>query len=286
VWSLGTIDRWPFQVDGSKATGPGCFDMKAGAVQLLFALGALDDLDGVGIVLTTDEEIGSPTARGVIEETVAGAEAVLVLEPSADGALKTQRKGVSYYRVEITGRAAHAGLDPEKGINAAIEAAHQILKIGELADPETGTTVTPSVVTAGSTSNTVPGRARVDVDVRALTVAEQERVHEGMGSLTPVLQGAEVVATRHAGVAPLEHAMSADLFELARKVADELDLPAPTEAVVGGGSDGNFTASLGIPTLDGLGPVGDGAHAEGEWVSIDAMPERAALVAGLVQRLK
>ena len=286
VWPLGTIDRWPFSVDGDKATGPGSFDMKAGVVQGLFALSAVDDLDGVAVLLTTDEEIGSPTARPVIEELVGGAEAVLVLEPSAGGALKTQRKGVAYYRVEITGRAAHAGLDPEKGINAAVEAAHQILKIGELADPNAETTVTPSVVTAGSTSNTVPGRARVDVDVRALTVAELERVHEGMSSLTPVLPGAEVLAGRHAGVTPLEHAMSADLYAIAKEVAGEIGLPVPDEATVGGGSDGNFTAGLGIPTLDGLGPVGDGAHAEGEWVSIEAMPERAALVAGLVQRLK
>ena len=286
VWPVGTLERWPFRVDGDTATGPGCFDMKAGAVQLLFALGALGDLDGIAVVLTSDEEVGSPTARGVIEETVTGAGAVLVLEPSAAGALKTQRKGVSRYRVEIAGRAAHAGLDPEKGINAAVELAHQILRIGELADPETGTTVTPSVLTAGTTSNTVPGRAWADVDVRALTVAEQERVHHEMSSLSPVLPAAEVRAVRHASVAPLEHQMSADLYKLAQDVASELGLPALDEAIVGGGSDGNFTASLGIPTLDGLGPVGDGAHAEGEWVSIQAMSERAALVAGLVARLK
>ena len=286
VWPVGTLERWPFLVDGDRATGPGCFDMKAGAVQLLFALGVLDDLDGVAVVLTTDEEVGSPTARGVIEETVTGADAVLVLEPSAAGALKTQRKGVSRYRVEIVGRAAHAGLDPEKGINAAVELAHQILRIGELADPGTGTTVTPSVVTAGTTSNTVPGRALLDVDVRALTLAEQERVHRGMTSLSPVVSGAEVQAERTASVAPLEHAMSVDLYKLAQEVASEIGLQPPEEAIVGGGSDGNFTASLGIQTLDGLGPVGDGAHAEGEWVSIRAMSERAALVAGLVARLR
>jgi glutamate carboxypeptidase len=286
VWPLGTLDEWPFEVEGDRATGPGTFDMKGGVVQLLFALACLEDLDGVGIVLTTDEEIGSPTSLGLIEETVTGAGAVLVLEPSADGALKTARKGVSSYRVDITGRAAHAGLDPEKGINAVIELSHQIQTIADFADPGAGTTVTPSVVTGGTAINTVPGRARLEVDVRTSTIAEQERVDAAFGSLGPVNPDAKVSAQRRYTARPMERRMSEDLLAQAREVARDLGLPGLAEAEVGGGSDGNFTAGLGIPTLDGLGAVGGNAHAEGEWLSIPAMVERAALVAGLVQRLK
>ena len=150
VWPLGTLAQWPFSVDGDTATGPGCFDMKAGAVQGLFALSTLDDLDGVGILLTTDEEWGSPSSRGLIERTATGTRACLVLEPSADGALKTERKGVGHYEVRVKGRSAHAGLEPEKGINAAVELAHQVLAIAALADPARGTTVTPTVIAAGT----------------------------------------------------------------------------------------------------------------------------------------
>lgn len=286
VWPLGTLDRWPLRVDGDIATGPGCFDMKGGVVQALFALQSLDSLDGIGIVLTTDEELGSPTSRDLIAEAVSGAKAVLVAEPSAAGSLKTSRKGVSAYRVEITGRAAHAGLEPEKGINAAIELAHQVIEISALARPDVGTTVTPSVIAAGSTSNTVPGAARLDVDVRAFTGSEQERVDASLRSLTPRLEGAEISVARLATTSPLERTSSVELYSIAQRVASDLGLPPLTEAAVGGGSDGNFTAGLGIPTLDGLGAVGDNAHAEGEWISVPAMPERAALVAGLIEELR
>ena len=282
VWPLGTLERWPFEVEGDNATGPGCFDMKGGVVQALFALQSLDSLDGIALVLTTDEELGSPTSRGLIGETVRGAEAVLVAEPSAEGSLKTSRKGVSAYRVTITGRAAHAGLDPEKGINAAVELAHQVLAIGELADPTAATTVTPSVITAGTTSNTVPGRALLDVDVRAFTAEEQERVDASIRSLTPHLDGVAISVERVATTSPLERSSSADLYARAQRVAEDLGLPALSEKSVGGGSDGNFTAGLGIPTLDGLGAVGGNAHAEGEWISVAAMPERAALLAALL----
>ena len=285
VWPTGTTERWPFGVEGDVATGPGCFDMKAGVVQSLFALQTLDSLDGVALVLTTDEELGSPTSRELIAETVGGARGVLVAEPSAAGSLKTARKGVSAYRVSITGRAAHAGLEPEKGINAVVEVAHQVLAIHALESPEDGTTVTPSVITAGSTSNTVPGAATLQVDVRALTAAEQERVDSAMRLLTPQVSGATIAVERVATTTPLERTSSAELYALAGKVASDLGLSAPTEASVGGGSDGNFTAGLGFPTLDGLGAVGGNAHAEGEWVSVSAMPERAALMAGLVREL-
>ena len=285
VWPVGTLAEWPFAVDGDRATGPGCFDMKGGVIQLLFALASLDDHDGTAIVLTSDEELGSPTSRELIAETAAGVDAVLVLEPSASGSLKTERKGVSTYRVDISGRAAHAGLEPENGINAAIELSHQVIFISQLARPDLGTTVTPSVVTAGTTSNTVPGKATIAIDVRARTIAEQERVHEDLCSLRPVLEGANVSVERIATTTPPEKETSATLFAVAQQVAEEIGIDPLTERSVGGGSDGNFTAGLGIPTLDGLGAVGGNAHAEGEWISLSAMPERAALVAGLVERL-
>jgi glutamate carboxypeptidase len=286
VWPLGTTDRWPFRVEGDSATGPGSFDMKAGVVQILFALSALADLDGVAIVLNSDEETGSPTSRDLIRETVLGAKAALVAEPSGGGSLKTVRKGVSAYLLRVGGRAAHAGLEPEKGINAVVELAHQIVAIHAMEDPDLGTTVTPSVVTGGTTGNTVPGSASVHVDVRAVTAAEQERVDAALRDLEPVIEGAALGLDLLATTAPLEHSSSADLYALAGQIADDLGLPSLSETTVGGGSDGNFTASLGIPTLDGLGAVGDNAHAEGEWVSIPAMAERAALLAGLVDRLR
>lgn len=285
VWPVGTLADWPFGIDGDRATGPGCFDMKGGVTQLMFAMSSLDDLDGIAVVLTSDEELGSPTSRELIAQTVAGVDAVLVLEPSAGGSLKTERKGVSTYRVDISGRAAHAGLEPEKGINAAIELSHQVIAISGSARPQLGTTVTPSVVTAGTTSNTVPGTASIAVDVRARTVAEQERVHEELRSLRPFLEGANVVAKRVATTTPLEKGSSTGLFSLAQQVADKIGLEPLGERSVGGGSDGNFTAGLGIPTLDGLGAVGGEAHAEGEWISLAAMPERSALVAGLIEEL-
>src|SRR6476619_3902034 len=179
VWPVGTLARWPFEVRGGRATGPGVFDMKAGVVQLLFALAALaalDSIDGVAVLLTTDEETGSPTARPLIEETASGLQAALVLEPSAGGALKTERKGVALYTITVRGRAAHSGLDPEKGANAAVELAHQVLAATALARPDLGTTVTPTLVTAGTAVNTVPAEASARVDVRVRTESEAGRI--------------------------------------------------------------------------------------------------------------
>lgn len=285
VWPRGTIERWPFEVDGTTATGPGCFDMKGGVVQLLFALASLEDLDGVAVLLTTDEEIGSLTSRPLIHDIVTGAKAVLVVEPSAAGALKTQRKGVSAYRIRVIGRAAHAGLDPEKGVNAALEAAHQIHAVSRLARPKLGTTVTPSVVTVGTTTNTVPGSGVIAVDVRAFSTDELARVDRGIHDLQPALPGATLTIEAMGAAPPLPRSASATLYGVAARLADDLGLPPLGEASVGGGSDGNLTASLGIPTLDGLGAVGGNAHAEGEWLSVPAMPQRSALVAALVDEL-
>ncbi len=285
VWPLGTVASWPFSADGETATGPGVFDMKAGVVQLLFALDALETLDGVVVLLTTDEEIGSPTSRQLIRDTAASVEAALVLEPSAAGALKTERKGVAIYRLDVEGRAAHAGLDPESGVNAAVELVHQLLAVVELADHARGTTVNPGLLSAGTAVNTVPARATAQIDVRTRTRAEAERVDAGFQALRPVTAGAALAVELVAAAPPMERSASASLFGRAEGLADRLGLPALTEAAVGGGSDGNLIADLGVPTLDGLGAVGDHAHGRGEYVHIRAMPERAALVAALVQDL-
>lgn len=286
VWPTGTTARWPFDVGDGRATGPGAFDMKAGLVQGVAALAGLDDLDGVALLATTDEEVGSPTSRRLVEETARGCVAVLVLEPSAGGALKTARKGVSNYELVVTGRAAHAGLEPDKGANAALELAHQLLAVHELADPDHGTTVTPTVLSGGTTTNTVPARAQVSLDVRTLLPDEQARVDRDVRARRAHLTGCRVDV--HGGVnrPPLDAASGAALFELAQRCAAQLGLPALRGVTVGGASDGNFTAGIGVPTLDGLGAVGDGAHAEGEHVVVDAMPQRAALLAALVRELQ
>ena len=282
VWPLGTLARWPFTIDGDRVTGPGVFDMKAGLVQLVAALDQLDDLDGITVLVTSDEEIGSTSAQRLIEETCRDAAAVLVLEPSADGALKVARKGVGMFRLDVVGRAAHAGLEPHRGINATVEAAHQVLAAAELARPDAGTTVTPTVVSAGTTVNTVPASASVAIDVRATTTDEMKRVEQGLQSLSPQLPGAAVKLVTRSVRLPLERAMSQELFERAKQHAGTLGLTAIEGVEVGGGSDGNLTAAIGVRTLDGLGAVGGNAHAEGEWASVSAMTERAALVAALV----
>ena len=286
VWPAGTTGRWPFSVVGDRASGPGAFDMKAGLVQALFALA---ELDGSGLahpevvlLVTADEEIGSPAGRALVEAAAHGARAVLVLEASAPGgALKVARKGVSNYWLHVAGRAAHAGLEPELGVNALVAAAGLVLALAGIADADAGTTVTPTLARAGSAQNTVPASASVAVDVRATSVAEQSRVDEALRALT-VEGGASVHVEGGINRPPLEEALAADLLAVARRAAGRCELP-PLEAVrVGGGSDGNFTAALGVPTLDGLGAVGGGAHAEGEHVLVPTLPERAALLAALI----
>lgn len=287
VWPVGTLARWPREAGEGRYSGPGAFDMKAGIVQGIWALRALGDgaaRSKVAVLVTSDEEIGSHASRDLIVERATGTRAVLVLEPSVDGDLKTARKGTATYRIDITGRAAHAGLNPGDGINAAVEAAHVILAVDRLGGTS-GTTVTPTTTAAGTTTNTVPASATVHVDVRAETVAEQDRVEAALGDLRPRLRGASVTVTRVSRRPPLEAGASAGLFALAVEVAAGLGLGPIGGRAVGGGSDGNFTAAAGIPTLDGLGAVGGGAHAPDEHVVIPAMAERAALVAGLIGRL-
>jgi glutamate carboxypeptidase len=287
VWPLGTLARWPFVTDrgAGTATGPGCFDMKAGIVQLLHAVAALGDPGGLEILLTSDEEIGSPTSR-VLVERAAQADAALILEPSAHGALKIGRKGTGWYRLSVTGRAAHAGLEPERGANALTELAHLVLRVGLIARPELGTSVTPTLASAGTAANVVPAHAAAEVDVRVAEPDEAGRVEREMLGLATTVAGTVLTVTGGPNRPPLPVQASTALFAAAQAAAAELDLGPVDGVVVGGGSDGNFTAAAGCPTLDGLGAVGDGAHAEGEYVQIAAMPERAALLASLIGRLR
>jgi glutamate carboxypeptidase len=286
VWPLGSLEPHPFSVRDGVLRGPGCFDMKAGLVLALHALAELGVPGGVTLLVTGDEELGSPTSRGLIEAEAAGCRAALVLEASADGgALKTARKGVSLYEVRAVGRAAHAGLEPERGVNATVELAHQVLAVAGLADAALGTTVTPTALISGTVSNTVPATGAFSVDVRMWDAGEQARVHAAMSSLLPVVPDAVLQVTGGPNRPPLAASSSAALFALASSVAAELGLPPLRSAAVGGASDGNYTAGVGTPTLDGLGAVGGGAHADNEHVLVDSLPGRAALLAALIGKL-
>ncbi|MBO1751801.1 M20 family metallopeptidase [Actinotalea sp. BY-33] len=292
VWPLGTLERLPTSVTDGVLRGPGCLDMKTGVVQALMACGLVgvalgpQALDGVTILVTSDEETGSATSRAVIEAEAQGCAAVLVLEAAGPGgALKTARKGVSLYRVEVTGLAAHAGLEPEKGVNAGVELARQIPRIAALSDHALGTTVTPTSGSIGTATNTVPAHARVAVDVRAVTAVEQQRVHREIRALGPRTPGARVTVTGGINRPPMEEATSRELLATAQRVARELGARPVAGVAVGGASDGNITAGLGIPTLDGLGAVGDGAHADHEHVDLSYVAERTALLAGLIENL-
>jgi glutamate carboxypeptidase len=287
VWPLGTTARWPFTVTDGIASGPGVFDMKAGLIQALAAVTLLDgDRGSVSMLATSDEETGSPSSRALIEQEARQARAVLVCEPSGDGgAIKIARKGVANYRLDVQGRAAHAGLEPERGTNAGIEMAHQILDLARLASPAAETTVTPTVLAAGTTGNTVPEAATLAVDVRAWTRAELDRVDTEIRTRTPRLAGATVTVSGGPNRLPLEPAMATRLAALAEAAAADLGLAFPPPVRAGGGSDGNFTAAIGVPTLDGLGAVGGNPHARGEHADLRRMPERAALLAALITRI-
>ncbi|AGK77409.1 Peptidase M20 [Streptomyces microflavus DSM 40593] len=306
VWPTGSLEARPWSVTAGIARGPGVLDMKAGLVQMFHALASLRTLDGVCVLVNGDEEIGSPTSRELIEEAARGSVAAFVLEASGDrdGALKTARKGSSRYEVTVHGRAAHAGLDPEKGVNAAVEAAHQVLAIagigaavargtggsrvaGDSAATGGGvgtSTVTPTLLSAGSTPNTVPARARIAVDVRVPTSAAQDHIDTLLRGLTPRTPGARLEIQDIGGRPPMEPGASAELFALASRIARELGQSPLRGIAVGGVSDGNCTAAVGCPTLDGLGAVGAGAHADDEYVEVASMIPRSRLLAELVTR--
>ena len=291
VHPMGTLAARPFSNDGKVLRGPGVFDMAAGIVQAIYAMAILEgagvDTSGIEMLWTSDEEIGSSTSRALIEERAQALGkngAVLVLEPSADGgALKIARKGTGTFDVRITGRASHAGLEPEKGINALLELAHQVQRISTFGNAELGTTVTPTVASAGTTDNTVPAEAQVLVDARVVVPEEKIRVEKLMSSLVPVVPGANISVTGSLHRPPMHSSMSEELFALAVESQRAVTGESINGVSVGGGSDGNFTAAIGIRTLDGLGAVGGGAHGETEHVVVESIAPRIALLAELMQ---
>ena len=292
VWPLGTLSRMPFRVtEAGTAHGPGIFDMKSGIAIAMNALEAITTLGlptkhPVSLLLTCDEEIGSKTSRGLIEEEAKKSVAVLVLEPPIPGGqVKTGRKGIGDFKLKVTGRAAHAGLDPQKGINAIVELAHQTLRLAELNDYERGMTVNVGITKGGTTSNVIPAEASAKIDFRFWKMNDGADLETAIRNLKPVLNGAQLELIGGINRPPMERSeKNLALYEIAKRCAAEFEIDL-LEGVVGGGSDGNFTAALGIPTLDGLGVDGAGAHAEHEHIIVADIPRRAALLTRLITEI-
>ena len=289
VYPRGTLAKMPFRVSGGRGWGPGAFDMKAGLVMALFAVDALK-ATGVGVrkrvvfLWTSDEEIGSATSRLLIEREARNSNAVLVLEPGLgkDGRLKTARKGVGQAELVVRGRAAHAGVNPQDGVNAVHELALQIGRLMKMNDVAHGLTVQATVVGGGTVSNVVPEEAHADVDIRITRSADGPAIERKLRALRPKLKGARLEVRGGVNRPPLERTEAIGaLFRCARSLMGELGLTL-NEASTGGGSDGNFTGAIGVPTLDGLGAIGEGAHTAREHVVIRRLPERVALLAGLL----
>jgi glutamate carboxypeptidase len=295
VYPLGTLRKMPWRVAGGRAYGPGTFDMKGGIVLALFALDALRHA-GAGsgaahkklvFLWTSDEEIGSYASRATIEAEARKSDAVLVLEPSfgAEGRLKTQRKGIGMADITVHGKSAHAGIDPEKGVNAVHELALQIERLRKLQNLARGISVQTTVIEGGTISNVVPDLAKAEVDIRFSRTADGAALQRKILGLKPILRGARVVVEGGINRPPLERTPKiVRLFSHAQSLMREMGLTLG-EAATGGGSDGNFTAALGVPTLDGLGCVGDGAHSPHEHIIVRKLPERAALIASLLATL-
>jgi glutamate carboxypeptidase len=291
VWPVGETQRRPFRVSGDMATGPGVFDMKGGLVAGLYAVTALRNLGLVPacrlvFLLNADEEVGSLTSRPFIEDEARRSDAVLVLEPSREGALVVWRKGVGRFELEIQGLASHSGAAHEQGVSAVEELAHQILALEAMTDYGCGTTVNVGVVEGGSKVNVRPASAWAAIDLRVTTSAEGQRMTEAILGLQPVNPKAALLVSGGLNRPPWESSSKGQaLFERAQRVGRSLGLelwPAGT----GGGSDGNFTAVLDVPTLDGLGVVGDHAHALSEYADLASLPCRAALLAELLLDLR
>jgi glutamate carboxypeptidase len=288
VWPLATLERMPVRVDEGRLHGPGTLDMKGGLTQILFALRALRDLDrepsvAPVVFVNSDEEVGSPDSKKHVRRLARQAARALVLEPSLEpGArIKTARKGLGHFRVEVSGRAAHAGLDPEAGASAIVELAHVIQQLNALNDPERGTTVNVGLVDGGTRRNVIAARASAEVDVRVVSMDDGRRVEEAIRDIRPSTPGVTLHIEGGVRVAPLERTpRNQDLWRTARAVGDELGF-ALEDGLAGGGSDGN-TTSLYTATLDGLGCVGDGAHADHEHIVIDPSLDRCALLARLL----
>jgi glutamate carboxypeptidase len=290
VWPKGTLARMPFRVNGGRAYGPGVLDMKSGIVLGLAAVRALQALgvepsNSVRLFLNPEEETGSAAFRHEIEREAKGSRAVLVLEPAAaGGALKTSRKGVGEFRLTVQGRSAHAGVNPGAGINAIGELARQVLRIEKLAQPRRGLTLNVGTIEGGTRSNVVPELACATVDVRIPRSDDRESIERKLFGLKAVHPEARLKIEGGINRPPMERAMTVGLFENAKALASQLGFVVK-DVATGGGSDGNFSAALGIPTLDGLGGVGDGAHALHEHVIIRELPRRAALLAALLATL-
>ncbi|MGH9361104.1 MAG: M20 family metallopeptidase, partial [Thermoanaerobaculia bacterium] len=288
VWPLGTLATMPLTLADGRLAGPGVYDMKAGLVQGAFALRALRELGlepplAPLLFVSSDEEIGSEESTGRIERLARCVARVFVLEPSLEpgGRLKTERKGNARFTVTAHGKAAHAGLEPEKGASAVLELAHQVIRLHALSDPARGVTVTVGLIEGGIRRNVVPPEAKAVVDVRMLRLDDLAAVEAAIRGLVPVTPGTRLEVEGGIDRPPLERTpRNLALWEQAREVAGRLGLEL-AEGSAGGASDGNTTSAF-APTLDGLGPVGDGAHAAHEFVWVERMPERAALLAGLL----
>ena len=290
VYPLGTLANMPCQIVGDKLTGPGVLDMKSGIALMLCSIAALREWCGelprpVTVFFVSDEEVGSDSSRAITESLARKSAAVLVLEPAAgsEGAVKTARKGVGDYQLKVTGKASHAGLDFEKGVNAIVELARQIEKVSDFTDVKKGLTVNVGIVSGGSRTNVVAAEATAQVDVRIASMKDAAGIDKKMRALQPFNRKCRLEITGGINRPPMERTPGvAELYGQAVAIARELGWKLG-EAAVGGGSDGNFTAGLGIPTLDGLGGVGDGAHASHEHIIISELPRRAALIAGLIE---
>jgi glutamate carboxypeptidase len=292
VWPLGTLAKMPFRVEAGRAFGPGVYDMKAGIAMMIFAMRALKASGHNGhrpvtILLDTDEEVGSTTGRPVVEATAKDCEAVLVLEPSQGplGHLKTSRKGVGDITIRVRGRASHSGVDFEKGQSAIVELARQLLEIVKFTDPSRGITVNPGVIQGGTRSNVVAAEAWAEVDLRVVHAADAALLEQKFAALKPFNPECSIEISGGMNRPPMERTEgTVRLFGIAREIAGSIGLEI-AESSTGGGSDGNFTSALGIPTLDGLGALGEGAHATNESVVIQQLPQRTALLAGLIRSL-
>ncbi len=291
VWPIGTLENMSFAIDSDIVRGPGVYDMKASFVMAVTAIEVLAALDlplprPITFLWTSDEEIGSVTSRALIETEARDVAYALVVEPPlGSGALKTARKGTGVLQLNVEGVAAHAGVEPEKGRSAITELAHQILAVNKLARPEVGTTINVGLISGGSAANVVPAHASATVDVRISTMAEATRIEAAMKQLTPVTPGVKLEVTGRIKRPPMERtAAVAELFERAKPLASRLGLNL-TEGSTGGASDGNFTAAIGVATLDGLGSPGAGAHASHEHILVSGMLERTALLALLLLEL-
>ena len=285
VWPHGSYQPL-WEVNGDVVRGPGVFDMKAGFVQALYALKGISEAGNrVALIATTDEETGSFASRKLIMDLSAKAKAVLVLEASLNGKVKTGRKGTAMYKVSAHGLASHAGLEPEKGVNATLEIAHLILKLSALEDHAHGTTVVPTLLRSGNSANTVPDLAVLEIDARSFSQAELERIDKAIKALPSTVSGALIEVTGGLNRPPLEPSSTKELYERVERVAKEIGMAPLGCAEVGGASDGNFAAAAGAQVLDGLGAVGGGAHAPNEWLSLKSIEERSALLHALIKDL-